>query len=148
MTDIFWIWAVLGLVLLAGEMVTGTMYLLWLGISALCLAVAVWLFPTLSTAWQFILFATLAVISLGVWKHYNKKTAIHYRVGQSQGEEIGRVGTIVKTCGPKQNGKIRFTQGVMGSKEWSAISDETIESGQDAKIVAVIGNAVKVTPNL
>lgn len=148
MIDIFWIWGVLGLVLLAAEMATGTMYLLWLGISALCLAVTVWLFPNLSIAWQFMLFAILALISLGIWRLHYKKTAIHYRVGQSQGEEIGRVGIIAKTCGPKQNGKIRFTQGVMGSKEWTAIADETIETGQEAKIVAVIGNAVKVTPNV
>jgi len=147
MIDVIWIWGALGLLLLAAEMATGTIYLLWLGISALCMAVAVWLFPNLSAGMQFMLYAVLAVISLGIWKFHYKKTETDYRIGQSQGEEIGRVGTVIEACSPKQNGRIRFTQGVMGSKEWTAISDVNIASGQEAKIISVEGNAVRVIPH-
>jgi inner membrane protein len=147
MIDVMWIWGALGLLLLAAEMATGTIYLLWLGISALCMAVAVWLFPELNAGMQFMLYAFLAVISLGIWKFHYKKTETSYRVGQSQGEEIGRIGTMIEACSPKQNGKIRFTQGVMGSKEWTAMSDSSIEVGQEAKIISVEGNAVKVIPH-
>lgn len=148
MIDVIWIWGALGLILLAAEMATGTIYFLWLGISALCMAVTMWLFPSLSVGFQFILYSALAISSLAIWKLHYKKTEINHRIGQSQGEEIGRVGTIIETCDPKQNGKIRFAQGVMGSKEWTAISDATIEPGQDARVVAVMGNALKVTPNI
>jgi hypothetical protein len=43
-----------------------------------------------------------------------------------------------------QNGKIRFTQGLMGSREWSAVSIHTIEAGTQAKVVAVEGNALRI----
>jgi len=33
----------------------------------------------------------------------------------------------------------------MGSREWTAIADETIESGSDASVVAVVGNALKIS---
>lgn len=129
-------------------MAIGTMEVFWLGVSALCMAIAVWFFPDLSIGAQLLLYALFAVVTLVVWRKYYKKTDLNFRIGQSQGEEIGRVGTISQTCGPNQNGRIRFTLGVMGSKEWTAIADETIEIGQEAKIVAVVGNAVKVIPDL
>jgi membrane protein implicated in regulation of membrane protease activity len=33
----------------------------------------------------------------------------------------------------------------MGSREWTAISDETIEAGTDASVVAVVGNSLKIS---
>jgi hypothetical protein len=33
----------------------------------------------------------------------------------------------------------------MGSREWVAIADETIEAGSDACVVAVVGNALKIS---
>lgn len=147
MADVMWVWGALGLALLAAEMATGTMYLLWFGISALCMLFAVWLAPDLSYAMQFLMFSALSIISLAIWKLNYKKTETHSRVGQAQGEEIGRVGTIMKACGPQQTGSIEFTQGVMGSREWAAVSDVTIEQGQQAKVVAVEGNTLRVTPH-
>jgi len=33
---------------------------------------------------------------------------------------------------------------VMGSREWVAISDESIESGMQAEVVAIVGNYLRV----
>lgn len=145
MIDAMWVWGAVGLVLLAIEMATGTFYVFWFGIAALCVAVATWLFPNIQQAIQYAMFAVLSLGSLAIWKFNYKKTETHSRVGQAQGEEIGRIGTVVESVSLKQNGKIRFAQGVMGSREWTAISDETIEAGSDAAIVAVVGNALKIS---
>lgn len=144
MIEAMWIWGALGLVLLALEMATGTFYILWFGVSALCIAIITGLFPHLSHAVQFALFAILSAVTLGIWKLNYKKTETHSRVGQSQGEEIGRVGTVIEACSAKQNGKIRFAQGVMGSREWVAVSDQTIEVGSEATIIAVEGNTLRI----
>ena len=74
----------------------------------------------------------------------NQKTSQDFRVGQSQSDEIGRIGTITEAVSPKQNGRIRFAQGVMGSKEWEAIANENIEIGVDAIITKIEGNALWV----
>lgn len=144
MVDGMWVWGAIGLVLLTVEMATGTFYVLWFGVSALSVAIAMWLFPNIPHAIQFAMFAALSFSSLAIWRLNYKKTETHSRVGQAQGEEIGRVGTVFEACGPNQNGKIRFTQGVMGAKEWVAISNETIEKGTEGRVIAVEGNALRI----
>lgn len=147
MIESAWVWGALGLVLLALEMATGTFYILWFGIAGLCVSLAVWLFPNLAISVQLVMYAVLSLGSLAIWKLNYKKIETHSRVGQAQGEEIGRIGIMLETSSASQNGKIRFTQGVMGSKEWIAVSQETIESGKEAKVVAVEGNTLRVQAN-
>ncbi|WP_047551915.1 NfeD family protein [Methylotenera sp. G11] len=145
MIEAMWAWAVLGIVLLAVEiMITGTIYTLWFSISALCVAIMLWLFPGTSYAVQFTVFAALSLGSLAIWRRHYKKTDTSYRVGQAQGEEIGRVGTVIIATSPTHNGTIRFAQGLMGSREWIALSDEPIEVGVDATVVAVEGNTLRI----
>ena len=139
-----WIWAALGLVLLAIEMASGTLTILWFGVAALCLALATWFFPTIPFAIQSLIYAILSLASLWLWKTHEKKVETHSRLGQAQGEEIGRVGILVSACSPSQNGVIRFTQGLMGAREWSAVSNIAINEGEQARVVAVEGNALRV----
>ena len=142
--DGMWVWGALGLVLLAVEMATGTFYILWFGVAALCTAVAVWLFPAMPHAMQYVMFAALAISSLAIWKLNYKKTETHSRVGQAQGEEIGRVGLVIEGCSAAKNGKIQFTQGLMGAREWVAISSEIIAEGIEARVIAVEGNSLRI----
>lgn len=142
--DGIWMWSILGVILLAAEIATGTIYILWFGISALCVSLALFLIPSLSTTAQLLLFSALSIGSLAIWKLYFKKKEVHHRIGQSQGEEIGRVGIMKKGCSSTENGMITFSQGLMGSKKWTAVSSETIKAGQEAKVVAVEGNSLRV----
>jgi inner membrane protein len=144
MIDAMWVWGAIGLVLLAVEMATGTVYILWFGIAALCVAIATWMLPNMPQAIQFVMFAALALSSLAIWKLNYKKTETHSRIGQAQGEEIGRTGTVIAACSATVNGKIQFTQGLMGSREWPAISNVPIADGTQARVVAVEGNTLRI----
>jgi inner membrane protein len=144
MIEPVWVWAALGLILLSVEMAIGTYDILCFGIAALCVALLVWLFPNMPHAAQFTVFAALSLTSLAIWRFYYKKDETHSRVGQAQGQEIGRTGTIIEACGPNHNGKIRFTQGLMGDREWTAVSNEVINTGTEAEVVAVEGNALRI----
>jgi membrane protein implicated in regulation of membrane protease activity len=139
-----WIWGILGLILLAAEMVSGTLYILWFGIAALCLSVALWTFPAMPVSLQLFMFAALSLSSLAIWKLHDKRAGVHLRVGQSRSDEIGRTGTITEAVSPKQNGRINFAQGVMGSRDWAAIANEDIEVGAEAVITSIEGNALRV----
>ena len=138
------LWGIVGLVLLGIEMATGTFYILWFGVSALCVAVALLILPGMSVSVQLVMFAALSLSSLAIWKLHYKKDPQNLRVGQSQGDEIGRIGIITEAVSSRQNGKITFAQGVMGSREWTAIADHDIASGDEAAIVRVEGNALRV----
>ncbi|MDZ4141161.1 MAG: NfeD family protein [Methylotenera sp.] len=144
MLESMWVWGVIGLVLLALEMVTVTFYVMWFGVAAIILAVLTWLMPGMSVAVQLFLFAILSIGSLFVWRTYYKKTSSDSRVGQAQGEEIGRVGIIIESVSVAKNGRIQFTQGVMGSREWAAVANEAIEAGTQAEVIAVEGNSLRV----
>jgi membrane protein implicated in regulation of membrane protease activity len=144
MLEPIWMWGILGFILLAFEMATGTFYILWFGISALCLSAVLWLFPATSVVLQLFLFSVLSLSSLAIWRLNYKKTSTDSRIGQSQGDEVGRVGTITEAVSPKQNGRIQFAQGVMGSRDWAAIATEDIETGAEAVIVSIEGNALRV----
>ncbi len=139
-----WIWGILGLVLLAIEMATGTFYILWFGVAALIIALMMAIFAATPVALQFFLFAVISIASLTVWKLNYKKTSTDSRIGQSQGDEIGRVGTITKKVSARHTGQIEFAQGVMGSRTWPVVSDEEIEPGAEAMITAIEGNSLRV----
>lgn len=143
--DLVWVWGILGLVLLGLEMATGTFYILWFGIAGLLLALIVSAFPNMDISLQVFAYAALSLGSLFVYKRYYKGSEKDdLKVGQSKGDEIGKQGTIIEAVSGTQNGRIRFAQGVMGSKEWVAISDEEIAVGTVAQVVAVEGNALRV----
>lgn len=144
MTTLWW-WCGLGLGLLCAEMLLGTVYLLWLGIAALVMAAlcAVWM--EMPLALQALNYAVLAAAALAVMRNIEKRKPA-LRVGQAQGEEIGREGQVIVAISPAQPGKIRFSQGVMGSREWVAYADVAIGEQQMARVVAVEGNALRVVP--
>lgn len=144
--DAIWLWAILGIILLAVEVGTGTFDILWFGIAAIIMAFLLHLFPGLmqKTALQLIIYGALSLISLAAWRFYYKKNETHARVGQSQGLEIGRVGILIADCGPNQRGKIRFTQGLMGAREWPAVADNDIKTGSEAEVIAVEGNSLRI----
>ncbi len=144
MIDAMWVWGAIGLVLLAMEMASGTFYIFWFGISALCVAVAMAMFPAIPHGIQFAMFAALSISSLAIWKLHYKKADTHSRVGQAQGEEIGRTGIVIEACGNEKIGKIQFTQGLMGSREWPAVSNLAIAAGTHAKVIAVEGNSLRI----
>ena len=143
--DIMWVWFGLGLILLCMEMLSGTLYLLWPGMAALAMALVAWLLPAFSTTWQIVVYAIFSVSAVAIWRK-REKTKPTPRVGQAQGEEIGRQGVIIATVTPAQPGKIRFSQGVMGSKEWTAFADVEIAIDQPARIISVEGNSLRVAP--
>jgi len=142
--DALWVWGILGLILLAFEMATGTFYVLWFGIAALIVAAGISVFPAMNVALQLLLFSVLSLGSLAIWKRFYQKAGTDLKVGQSQGDEIGRVGTVVEAVSAKKNGRIQFAQGVMGSREWAAIATEDIEAGADAVIIGIEGNSLRI----
>ncbi|MEZ0316528.1 MAG: NfeD family protein [Methylophilaceae bacterium] len=142
--DALWVWGILGLILLAFEMATGTFYIFWFGIAALILAGALSIFPSINVALQLLLYSVLSLGSLAIWRRFYKKTGTDLKIGQSEGDEIGRVGIIIEAVSARKNGRIQFAQGVMGSREWAAIANEDIDVGADAVITGIEGNSLRV----
>lgn len=144
MFEPLWTWSILGLLLLGAEMLTGTLYVLWFGIAALLIGLLLWLYPETPFALQLLLFSVLSLGSLALWLLYFRDHTSDLKIGQSRGDEIGRTGIIIEQASPERSGRIQFAQGLMGSREWIAIADETIAAGSHAEVVAVEGNSLRV----
>lgn len=139
-----WIWGILGLVLLAIEMLTGTLYVLWFAVAAIFLSALTYGVPNLSLPWQLLLFSALSLSAVAVLRLRDRKKPT-LRIGQSAGDEIGKTGIITQAVTPFKNGEITFAQGILGSRTWEAIADEDIAQGASAFIVAVEGNRLRVS---
>lgn len=139
-----WAWAILGLVLLSIELLSGTFYILWFAISALCVSLMLLVFPEASVAMQLLAFSLLSLVTLGLWRRKYRQQGPAPVIGQSRDGTIGQTGRITVAVSPEQNGTIAFTVPVMGSREWTATSDEAINAGETAEITAIEGNYLRV----
>lgn len=63
-----WTWSLIGTLFFIMEVFVPGAHFMWMGASALVLAAIVWLIPTLDWEFQLLIFATLSVISILVWK--------------------------------------------------------------------------------
>ena len=139
-----WAWAILGLILLGVEMLSGTFYILWFGVAALCVALMLVAFPAAVLSVQLLAFSLLSLISLAIWKLKYAKQTPRLRVGQSRSDDIGRAGRMTASVSPEQQGRIAFTIPIMGSREWTAVSEEHIASGEEAIVTGIEGNYLRV----
>ena len=139
-----WMWAILGLLLLGTEMLSGTFYILWFGVASLCVALMLFIWPTTPFTVQLLAFSVLSITSLAVWriKYSSKQPAS--RIGQSHGDAIGQIGKVTEAVSPQQLGRIVFTLPVMGSREWVILSEDSIEAGSGAEISGIEGNYLRV----
>ena len=69
---VFWHWLTLAAILLILEVATGSGFILWIGISAGCVGILLWVIPELSWITQCLMFALLAMMSGGIWAAYLK----------------------------------------------------------------------------
>jgi inner membrane protein len=139
-----WAWAILGLVLLSIELLSGTFYILWFGISALCVALMLAIYPNASLPIQLLGFSIISLTSLALWRRKYKMQGPGLRIGQSSDDTIGKLGRVTAEISPAQNGTITFTIPVMSSREWTAIADEQIAAGEEAEVVGIEGNFLRV----
>ncbi len=144
MLESAWMWAILGLVLLGAEMLTGTFYILWFGIASLSVALLLFIWPSTPLSLQLLAFSALSLASLALWRIKYGKPAPTSHVGQSRGDAIGQIGQVREAVSPQQLGRIVFTLPVMGSRDWVIISEDTIAEGSGAEIVGIEGNYLKV----
>jgi membrane protein implicated in regulation of membrane protease activity len=94
---VFWHWLIIAVALITLEMLVPGAFFLWMGISAAIVGAILFLAPSLSLIMQVVIFAVLSVISLVMYKQYQKRNpvVIDEPVLNRRGEQyIGRVFTL------------------------------------------------------
>lgn len=96
-TPTFWQWWILGIVLVILEVFVPGAFLLWIGISAGLVGLALLVVPKLPWQLQVLLLAVLSVASVLAWRHYLRTHPLQSEVPflNRRGEQyIGRVFTL------------------------------------------------------
>jgi inner membrane protein len=140
-----WHWFAIGLILLIGEMSTGTSHLLWPAVGAALTGVAMLIFPIGLPAQVGVFGVATIVLALtgrtyvkGLWLNRGGYEELNDRGLQM----IGQIGIAAEP----------FVAGIgrikIGDSMWRAASDAEIAAGQEVEIVGVEGTTVRVRPSV
>lgn len=134
-------WLVAAVVALILEVLSGTMYLIWVAGGCFLAGVAAVLFPAAWVPWL------TFVVSSGVLMYFGLPLArrIRERGGQPSNVDqlIGGKAIVLEAIDPMENtGRVRFQ-----SDEWRARSDHRIGEGVTVHIERVEGTTLMVTEN-
>lgn len=139
-----WHWIVLGLVLVAAEMVLPTNVLLWFGIAGVVTGLVVAI-ADVGAAWQLVVFATLAFVSYFPVRWVAKRVRAGDRPGDDTLNRRGRsaIGHHVTVIEAIENGygAVKF-----GDSRWRASCGQDLPEGSKAEVVGVDGTTLQVEP--
>lgn len=142
----YWHWVVLGVLLMLLEIFLPTFTALWFGAGAVIVGLIVLLFPGLSVAVQMTLWTAFSAVLTWAWFKYLKPLAIdRTKAGLSLEAIVGEVGQVITVPMENRRGMLRFPAPVLGSDEWSFISDQELAAGDRVRVTDVSGNSLMVT---
>lgn len=139
-----WIWIAVGIALTALELIVPSFTIIWFGLAAIVVGLISFIPGMGSLAVQLGLWAVLSGTFTYFWfKFFRQQTRT--LSGQSKEAIIGKAGIVVKvTDSTFPGGVIRFPIAVLGSDEWSFISDEPFGVGDRGVIVDIAGDKLVV----
>lgn len=144
MTFEWWQWAVFGIALIVAELAVPAFVLVWFGLGALLVALAMLLLPGLSLTVQLLSWTIASVLMVLLWFRIFKPGVHKTRIGMSDSNVIGEIGMLVKDVEPFAKGQVRFQKPLIGSDLWDCIADDSIKSGERVKVLGVEGSFLKV----
>lgn len=143
MEILWWHWAVGGIALIVAELVVPSFVLIWFGLGALVVALAVAGADIGLTA-QLALWLLVSLILVAAWFNVFKPGMHKTRIGMADADVVGEVGLLVRDVAPFEKGEVRFQKPILGADVWECIADEAIGSGARVKVLAVEGSFLKV----
>ena len=137
----WWIWVIIGLVLMVAEIATQGFLCLWIGIS--CLVTSIFVYFNADTS----LILTVFILSSGILSFFGTPVLRNFHNRKKQNEMnintvVGEVGVVIEDVDFKSNtGKVR-----VGFENWTAITKdkELIKTEHKVKVIGIDGIKVIV----
>jgi membrane protein implicated in regulation of membrane protease activity len=133
-----WLWAIGGLILVGGEALLPGVFLLWIGIAALLVAIIGAVLP-ISLEVQLALFAIAAVLScvVGWLVARSRPPSTAHGVNDPRARVVGSIGHVTEAIRDGQ-GKVRI-----GDSDWLAEGPD-LAPGAAVRVTGLAGNTVRV----
>lgn len=134
----FWLWIILGFVLAASEMATGTFYLLFFSFAAFVTASFAYFLPQELWPFQLLIFSAIAVVAV-----FFVRTKLHRHTENKVELDVKKQILSSESLKPGEEKMIQY-QGTL----WTAVnqSDWTIEKGSRVSIEKMEGIKLFIVP--
>ena len=132
-------WLILGIGLIIIELFLWTVFLLWVGSSAITSGVIYFLFPNISGLMQLLIFAVIAIAATSLAKKYYPVKTVDEQLHNKAKSHIGKECTIESI----ENG---VTKVKIGKSLWFA-KGSNLSTGQTVKIIDVESSTFIVEPS-
>ena len=129
------------------ELVVPSFFIIWFGLGALLVGVAMLVAPAIEFSTQILLWTAASIAMTVLWFRVLRKDGGKTRSGQAN-EALGEIGILVRAVEPlgvaSARGEVRFQKPVMGSDVWPCLADEAIAAGERVRVLAVDGQILRV----
>ncbi|HEX5305858.1 MAG TPA: NfeD family protein [Dyella sp.] len=137
-----YLWWILALLLIAGEVLLPGYFMLWIGLAAAAMGILLWLVPGLGLLLQAVLFAVLAVAACVIYARtlrprIERSTPGSERLNRRAAQMIGQRYVLTEAI-VNGRGKAR-----VGDGEWLVAGPE-LPLGATVEVVAVDGTTLQV----
>jgi len=139
---LWWHWIIFGLLLLILEIFTGTFIMLGLGIGAVIVGIADFIF-ILSLNKELFIWSIFSIIIIIILFKYFKDNSPKDKSGQSD-YAIGVKGVVEEPIDANGRGKVKFNTPILGNTIWYATAKEDIPILSRVKIIKVKGQLIEV----
>jgi len=143
----WWHWMILGLGLGLLELVVPSFFIIWFGLGALLVGIALLAIPGMAFSTQILLWTAASVAMTVLWFRVFRRDDGKTRSGQAN-EVLGEVGILIRPVAAlgmePARGEVRFQKPVMGSEVWPCLADEAIAAGERVRVLAIDGQILRV----
>ncbi|OAV12933.1 NfeD family protein [Moraxella catarrhalis] len=143
-----WHWAVIGMLLMIGELFIPSFAMLWFGVAALMTALLLWAVP-MGLLSQVVIWLGLSIVACILWfRLIQPRIKTRTKAGLGGSVIVGEIGMIVSPVLTNGLGVVRFSVPKVGAAEWACrtLDGRPIEMGTRVIVTAVMGNELIVIP--
>ncbi|OAV10509.1 putative activity regulator of membrane protease YbbK [Moraxella catarrhalis] len=143
-----WHWAVIGMLLMIGELFIPSFAMLWFGVAALMTALLLWAVP-MGLLSQVVIWLGLSIVVCILWfRLIQPRIKTRTKAGLGGSVIVGEIGMIVSPVLTNGLGVVRFSVPKVGAAEWACrtLDGRPIEVGTRVIVTAVMGNELIVIP--
>lgn len=145
MQILYWHWIVLGIGLMAIEIVLPSFVALWFGAAAVLVGLLVLIIPGLPLALQVLCWVVFAILFTWLWFKYMQPLAKdRTKAGLSREAIVGETGQVLSAPTTDRRGVLRFSAPILGADEWQFICDDVVNPGDRVRVIDISGNSLIV----
>jgi len=141
----YWMWLILGMVLMGVEIFLPSFTALWFGLGALFVGALLLLAPDLSLFAQLLTWSAASIAATAAWfGYFRNRSPDRTKAGLSMEALVGETGHVIAVATEHRRGTVRFTIPLLGSEEWEYISEDELAIGDRVTVTDLSGNSLIV----